>query len=179
MMQLIPRDEYDAEKFKADDEHLGMEYEYNPMLGTPYVMRRQSLKSPFGLPCTPPPFGALVAVDLTTGKIKWDIPLGSFSRFAEPEEVELIPADWGSTNLGGAIITEGGLVFIGAALDDQLHAFDIETGELLWTGELPASGRATPMSYKFESGEQYVVISVGGGGSFGERDYVLAFKLSQ
>ena len=179
MMQLIPRDEYDAERFKADDQRLGMDYEYNPMRGTPYVMRRQSLNSPFGLPCTPPPFGALVAVDLTTGKIKWDVPLGSFSRFAEPEEVELIPTDWGSTNLGGAIITKGGLVFIGAALDDQLHAFDVETGELLWTGKLPASGRATPMSYKMKSGKQYVVISVGGGGSFGEGEYVVAFKLDQ
>ena len=179
MMQLIPRDEYNAERFKADDQRLGMDYEYNPMRGTPYVMRRQSLNSPLGLPCTPPPFGALVAVDLTTGKIKWDVPLGSFSRFAEPEEVELIPTDWGSTNLGGAIITKGGLVFIGAALDDQLHAFDVETGELLWTGKLPASGRATPMSYKMKSGKQYVVISVGGGGSFGEGEYVVAFKLDQ
>jgi quinoprotein glucose dehydrogenase len=178
-MQLIPRNEYDEERFKAEDERLGMDYEYNPMRGTPYVMRRQSLRSPSGLPCTPPPFGALVAVDLTTGKIKWDVPLGSFSRFAEPDEKELIPEDWGSTNLGGAIITKGGLVFIGAALNDQLHAFDTETGALLWTGDLPASGRATPMSYKLKSGEQYVVISVGGGGSFGEGDYVVAFRLSK
>jgi quinoprotein glucose dehydrogenase len=179
MMQLIPREEYDEDRFKAQDEQSGMDYEYNPMRGTPYVMRRQSLYSPTGLPCTPPPFGALVAVDLTTGNVKWDVPLGSFSRFAEPEEKELIPEDWGSTNLGGAITTESGLVFIGASLDDQLHAFDIETGELLWTGELPASGRATPMSYKLESGEQHVVISVGGGGSFGEGDYVVAFRLGK
>lgn len=178
MMQLIPREEYDAAEFKAEDERLGMDYEYNPMRGTPYVMRRRSLQGPSGLPCTPPPFGALVAVDLTTGGVKWDVPLGSFSRFAEPEEKELIPDDWGSTNLGGAIITEGGLVFIGAALDDRLHAFDIETGELLWTGELPASGRATPVSYKTESGEQYVAITVGGGGSFGEGDYVVAFHMN-
>ncbi|MHA7129281.1 pyrroloquinoline quinone-dependent dehydrogenase [Algoriphagus namhaensis] len=177
MMQLIPREEYDAKQFKAVDEASGMEYEYNPMRGTPYVMRRQQLTSPSGLPCFGPPFGSLVAVDLTTGLIIWDVPLGSFSRFAEPEEKNLIPENWGSTNLGGAIITEGGLVFIGAALDDKLHAFDIETGKLLWTGELPASGRATPMSYKLESGKQHVVISVGGGGSFGEGDYVVAFRL--
>lgn len=180
MMQLIPREEYDADTFRAEDERLGQtNFEYNPMRGTPYVMRRRMLMSPSGLPCSPPPFGSLVAVDLETGGIKWNVPLGSFSRFAEPEEKELIPDDWGSTNLGGAIITEGGLVFIGAALNDLFHAFDIETGELLWTGELPASGRATPMSYKLESGEQYVVISVGGGGSFGEGDYVVAFQLSQ
>lgn len=70
-------------------------------------------------------------------------------------------------------------LFIGAALNDRLHAFDVETGELLWKGELPASGRATPMSYKLESGEQYVVISVGGGGSFGKGDYIVAFRLSR
>lgn len=177
MMQLIPREDYDAEQFRIEDENSGTDYEYNPMRGTPYVLRRQLLKSPSGLPCFKPPFGALVAVDLSTGKVIWDVPLGSFSRFAEPEEKDLMPEDWGSTNLGGAIITESGLVFIGATLDDKLHAYDIETGELLWTGKLPASGRATPMSFKLESGKQHVVISVGGGGSFGEGDYVVAFRL--
>lgn len=180
MIQLIPRGDYDADTFRAEDERSGQtNFEYNPMRGTPYVMRRRTLMSPSGLPCSPPPFGSLVAVDLESGGIKWDVPLGSFARFSEPDEIELIPDDWGSINLGGAIITEGGLVFIGAALNDRLHAFDVETGELLWKGELPASGRATPMSYKLESGEQYVVISVGGGGSFGEGDYVVAFRLSQ
>lgn len=177
LVQLIPREDYDAGEFRAEDTRLGHDYEYNRMYGTPYVMRRRMLLSPSGLPCSPPPFGALVAVDLKTGGILWDVPLGSYSRFAEPEEVDLIPDDWGSVNLGGAIITEGGLVFIAAALNDRLHAFDVETGQLLWTGKLPASGRATPMSYQLASGEQFVVISVGGGDAFGEGDYVVAFRL--
>jgi quinoprotein glucose dehydrogenase len=179
MVQLIPREEYDADAIRAEDERLGhTNYEYNPMRRTPYVMRRRILSSPSGLPCSPPPFGSLVAVNLETGGILWDVPLGSMSRFTETEEAHLIPDDWGSINLGGAIVTESGLVFIGAALNDRLHAFDVETGDLLWTGTLPASGRATPMSYKLASGEQFVVISVGGSGPFGEGDYVIAFRLS-
>lgn len=177
MVQLIPREEYDSGEYEEEDSRLGLEYEYNPMYDTPYVMRRRLLLSPSGLPCSPPPFGALVAVDLEAGTILWDVPLGSMSRFAEPGEEDQIPADWGSINLGGPVITGGGLVFIGAALNDKLHAYDIDTGELLWTGQLPASGRATPMSYQLDSGEQFVVISVGGGDAFGTGDSVVAFSL--
>jgi quinoprotein glucose dehydrogenase len=58
-----------------------------------------------------------------------------------------------------------------------LHAYDIETGRELWRGKLPASGKATPMSYRLASGEQFVAIAVGGGGGFGNGDYVIAFHL--
>ena len=58
--------------------------------------------------------------------------------------------------------TGGGLVFIGAALDPYLRAFDTETGKELWKGELPASARSTPMTYRSASGKQYVVIAAGG-----------------
>lgn len=177
MVQLIPREEYHAEGFEEEDSRLGLDYEYNPMYHTPYVIRRRLLLGLDGLPCSPPPFGALVAVDLESGTILWDVPLGSMSRFAGPGEEDQIPDDWGSINLGGPIITGGGLVFIGAALNDKLHAYDIETGELLWTGALPASGRATPMSYQLDSGEQFIVISVGGGDAFGAGDYVVGFSL--
>ncbi|SHF09066.1 quinoprotein glucose dehydrogenase [Fodinibius roseus] len=181
MVQLIPREKYDPDQLGEEDKRLGHDYEYNPMYGTPYVMRRRLLLSPSGLPCSPPPFGSLVAINLKTGDKLWDVPLGSMSRFAKSDKADYIRQmeSWGSVNLGGPIITEGGLVFIGAALNDRLHAFDIETGQLLWTGTLPASGRATPMSYQLASGEQFVVISVGGGGSFGEGDYVVAFRLNR
>jgi quinoprotein glucose dehydrogenase len=177
MVQLIPREGFDRERARTEDQRLGHDYEYNGMHGTPYVMRRRMLLSPSGLPCTPPPFGTLVAIDLQTGGRLWEVPLGSFTRPLDPERAAKVPPAWGSPNLGGPIVTAGGLVFIGAALDRWLHAYDVETGRELWRGPLPESGKATPMSYRLASGEQFVAIAVGGGGPFGKGDYVVAFRL--
>jgi quinoprotein glucose dehydrogenase len=177
VLQLIPREGFNVRDAAAADRRLGMDFEYNPMRGTPYWMRRTILRGPSGLPCSPPPFGSLVAVDLRTGAKLWDVPLGAFTRLLPPEAAAQVKPEWGSVNLGGPIITAGGVVFIGAALDRWLHAFDIETGKELWKGPLPESGKATPMSYRLASGEQFVVIAVGGGGPFGAGDYVVAFKL--
>ena len=177
VVQLIPREGFRHEQAMAEDKRLGRDYEYNGMWGTPYVMRRRILLSPAGLPCTPPPFGTLVAIDLKTGRRLWEVPLGSPTRLVPPEQAAKIPAAWGSPGLGGPIVTAGGVVFIGAALDRWLHAYDIETGRELWRGPLPESGKATPMSYQLGSGEQFVVIAVGGGGAWGAGDYVVAFRL--
>lgn len=177
MVQLIPREAFDRERYDAEDERLGHAYEYNMMRGTPYVMRRRLLLGPSGLPCSPPPWGALVAVDLASGGILWEVPLGSMTRPLPPELAAQVREEWGSPNLGGPIATAGGVVFIGAALDRWLRAVDIETGRELWRGPLPESGRATPMSYRLENGEQYVVIAVGGGGAFGTGDHLVAFRL--
>ena len=177
MVQLIPRAGFELKKAREEEQRLGDDYEYNFMHGTPYVMRRRLLLSPSKLPCTPPPFGSLVAVDLKTGRMLWDVPLGSLAGFLPPELAAQAPASWGSPNLGGPIATAGGLVFIGAALDRRLHAFDIDTGRALWSGALPASAKATPMSYRLGSGEQFVAVSAGGGGAWGAGDYVIAFRL--
>lgn len=178
VVQLIPREAFDRARYREEDARLGHDYEYNMMRGTPYVMRRRLLLGPSGLPCTPPPFGTLVAVDLTTGGLKWNVPLGSMTAPLPAETRSRVSGAWGSPNLGGPIVTAGGLVFIGAALDGRLHAYDIETGRELWSGALPASARATPMSYQLETGEQYVVIAVGGGDVFGEGDHLVAFRLA-
>jgi len=45
------------------------------------------------------------------------------------------------------LATGSGLVFIGAALDDYLRAFDVETGEVIWKGRLPAGGHAPMRSF--------------------------------
>jgi quinoprotein glucose dehydrogenase len=177
MVQLIPREGFDLQRTRSAEQRLGDDFEYNMMQGTPYVMRRRLLLSPSRLPCTPPPFGALVAVDLKTGAHKWNVPLGSMAGILDPAIAAKVPPDWGSPNLGGPIATAGGLVFIGAALDRSLHAYDIETGRKLWKGALPASGKATPMSYQLASGDQFVAISAGGGGAWGAGDRVVAFRL--
>lgn len=144
------------------------------MFGTPYVMRRRILLAPSGLPCTPP-FGTLVAVDLDSGDRVWEVPLGSIERMV-PEDQPVVP-EWGSVNLGGPIVTAGGVVFIAAAVDAMLKAYDVDTGRELWRGALPVSGKATPMTYRLASGEQFVAITAGGGGPFGTGDHVVAFSL--
>jgi len=179
VVQLIPRETFDHERAMAEDKRLGRDYEYNGMWGTPYVMRRRMILSPSGLPCTPPPFGTLVAIDLKTGGRLWEVPLGSLTRPLTPAQAEKIPGEWGSPNLGGPIVTAGGIVFIGAALDRWLHAYDIETGSELWRGPLPESGKATPMTYQLDSGDQFVAIAVGGGGGFGAGDYLVAFHVGR
>jgi quinoprotein glucose dehydrogenase len=85
----------------------------------------------------------------------------------------------GLPNLGGSIVTAGGLVFVAAALDGYLRAFDVETGGELWRDRLPAGGNATPMTYAGASGRQYVVIAAGGHGRLGTRrgDWVVAYAL--
>lgn len=175
MVQLIPAERFDRAEARREAERL--DYEYTRMEGTPYVMRRRLLLSPGGLPCTPPPWGALVAVSLRTGLRLWSVPLGALvPATGKPPP----PGDptWGSPNLGGPIITAGGLVFVGATLDRAFRAFDVETGRELWKAELPAGARATPMTYSV-GGRQFVVIAAGGGGRFGRGDHIVAFALPE
>lgn len=127
------------------------------------------------LPCQRPPWGLLHAVDLATGRIVWQVPLGNVS-FLEAKGI----TGTGTPNLGGAIVTAGGLVFIGSANDSRLRAFDLRTGKELWKAELPASAHATPVTYAApRSGRQMIVIAAGGGGRFSRAisDAVVAFAL--
>jgi quinoprotein glucose dehydrogenase len=113
-----------------------------------------------GYPATAPPWGTLSAIDLNTGKYLWKIPFGTY-----PELVAKGMSDTGSDNYGGPVVTDGGLLFIGASVFDQkFHAYDKTTGKLLWETELPFSGLATPATYMV-NGKQYVVIAAGGGQS--------------
>ena len=171
---LIPREKLEAGK--RDVPHGAA---ISQMQGTPYgLFRISALLSPLGLPCTKPPWGTLLAVDSATGDVKWEVPLGTVQDLAPVP----LPIEWGTPNLGGPIVTQGGLVFIGAAMDNYLRAFDLETGKELWKGRLPAGGQATPMTYRLrENGRQFVIIAAGGHGRLGTDigDSVVAFALPE
>ncbi len=171
-VQLIRLDELDTAQVSVNRSRFGDQY--TRMHGTPYVMRRRILISPDRTPCSPPPFGSLVALNLVTGTMAWNVPLGDPSSL-RPGSAPA-PAPLGLPNLGGPIITAGGIVFIGATLDHVLRAMDVETGRELWKGPLPGGARATPMTYQ-AGGRQYVVIAVGGSEDWGNGDYVVAFAL--
>jgi quinoprotein glucose dehydrogenase len=176
IVTLIPRADFEAGGAAMRRAH--PESEFAPQAGTPYAMRREWLISPGMSPGNPPPWGTLAAVDLATGALRWEVPLGSMPELAQ------VPGSsrWGSVSLGGSIVTAGGLVFIAAARDNCLRAFDVETGRELWKGSLPAGGQATPMTYRLhKSGKQYVVICAGGHSGLRTTlgDYVVAFALSE
>ena len=103
--------------------------------------------------------------------------LGSLAQSCHRSFPRRLPPGSGSPILGGPIATAGGLIHRRDARP-SLRAFDIETGRELWRGTLPQSAKATPMSYRLASGEQFVAIAVGGGGAWGTGDYVVAFRLS-
>jgi quinoprotein glucose dehydrogenase len=126
-----------------------------------------------GYPGVKPPWGILTAIDLNRGEFAWQVPLGEYPELA----ARGIPRT-GTENFGGTIVTAGGLVFIGGAQDERLHAFDKDTGRLLWEHALGAGGYATPCTY-MASGRQFVTIAAGGGGKIHTRsgDSFVTFAL--
>jgi quinoprotein glucose dehydrogenase len=170
VVTLVKREDAEAAYHSGRFRHPG----FDAMSGTPYVMHRDILTSSLGVPCTAPPWGRLVALDLASGRIAWNVPLGT-TRDRAP-----FPLWWirGVPALGGPIVTRGGLVFIGAAADNYLRAFDLASGAELWKARLPGGGQATPMTYELE-GRQYVVIAAGGHAGLGttSSDTLVAYAL--
>jgi quinoprotein glucose dehydrogenase len=110
-----------------------------------------------GYPGIKPPWGTLDAVDLTSGKLLWKVPLGEYPELTKRG----IPIT-GTELYGGPLVTKGGLVFVAATKDEMIRAFDKKTGKQVWEAKLPAAGYATPATYSID-GKQYVVIACGGG----------------
>jgi quinoprotein glucose dehydrogenase len=170
-MGVVPADKY----WDAVGKNTGG-LEYTQQAGAPYGMFRTFLLGKaFRLPCTPPPWGTLTAVDMANGTIRWQVPLGSLAP-SKP----MVPA--GAPSLGGPIVTAGGLVFIaGTIVDRAIRAFDVETGKEIWKFDLPTSGAATPMTYQVRpGGKQYLVIAAGGHSKVTEEkqsDEIVAFTL--
>ncbi len=151
------------------------DYLNRPLLGTPYRVEGEVWISPSGFPCTPPPWGTLSAIDMDSGELRWQMPLGRLRAMGIT-----LPAafGWGSPSVGGPIVTSGGLVFVASTLDHNLRALDVETGEELWSGSLPAPGMTVPITYR-AGGRQFVVIAAGGNARAGtaQSDALVAFAL--
>lgn len=168
IMKAIPREDMQNAMDRNKETATAWGGEFARQRGTPYGMYREWLVAPNGQPCNAPPWGALVAFDLNTGKLRWESPLGVMG--------EGWPA--GSISLGGPMATATGLIFTAAAKDPHLRAFDTDTGKELWSAELPASAQSTPMTYE-SNGKQFIVICAGGHGKLKSKmgDSVIAFAL--
>ena len=132
----------------------GKERRYGPYSHTGYIQVRDHE----GYPGIKPPWGILNAINLNTGEFAWRVPLGEYVELT----ARGVPQT-GTENIGGTIVTAGGLVIIAATKDERIHAFDKTTGKLLWQHALPAGGYATPSTYMVQ-GRQYIVIAAGGAG---------------
>jgi len=149
--------------------------DFSPQRDTPYAGNAKVMLSALGIPCNAPPWGKLTAIDLATRKIVWQHPFGT-TRDHAPLGIAI----QGAPNIAGSVATGGGLLFIGASIDNYLRAFDTGTGAELWRARLPAGGQAAPMSYVSErTGRQYVVIAAGGHQMLGTQigDYLIAYAL--
>ncbi len=130
--------------------------------------------SPEGFPAIRPPWGSLTAINLNSGEAVWKTPLGEFPEL----KAKGIPPT-GTENYGGSVVTAGGLLFIAAASDGKIRAFNKYNGKLLWEYQLPVPGFATPAMYEL-NGKQYLVIACGGG-KLGKKsgDSYVAFSLPE
>ena len=162
-VELIPRAEADALGFVRFDGSKGQGSPRGAGENTPFASTVLPFLSPLGMPCSAPPWGLLTAVDLVSGQVIWSKPLGT-SRDSGPFGIAThLPLTVGTPAGGGSVTTRGGLVFIGASVDSTFRAFETATGEERWSARLPASGMATPMTYRSPaSGRQFVVIAAGG-----------------
>jgi quinoprotein glucose dehydrogenase len=164
-----------------DDEVNLIDYLTRPLKDTPYAAVGEVFMSPLGIPCTPTPWGTLSAIDMTTGDLKWQIPLGQIKRFGVT-----VPASfgWGSPTTGGPTITGSGLIFIASTMDSKIRAIDLKTGEEAWQAGLPNMGHSVPVTY-MANGRQYVVIAAGGSSRVSATigaelsDHVVAFALPE
>ena len=173
--RLVPRPDDTALMVQADGPPKGSLPALNENFGAPFAVELRPFTSPLGLPCQAPPWGLVAGADLATGRIAWQHPNGTV-RDLSPLP---LPFRMGVPNLGGPIVTAGGVAFLSGTLDYFVRAYDLTSGAQLWQARLPAGGQATPMTYLGADGRQYLLVVAGGHGSTQTRagDSILAYAL--
>ncbi|MFD2813702.1 hypothetical protein ACFSYD_02690 [Paracoccus aerius] len=149
--RLVPAEEIAGRATNSGEQGL------NSNAGAPYAIEMGPFLSPLGVPCQQPPWGFVAGADLRTGEIAWKHRNGTTMDMTPLP----LPLPLGMPGIGGPIITGSGVVFMAAAVDNYLRAYDLTTGQELWRGRLPAGGQATPMTYLDSQGRQMVVLVAG------------------
>lgn len=150
-LRLIPREEYEETAGES-----GNESGFYPQRGVPYGFELVNWVSSAGLPCWVPPYGTMLAYDLNTGGLLWEVPFGRSQKWGF-----FGPESWGSPNIGAPAVTAGGLIFIGATMDGMVRAIDPDNGDVLWSDFVEAPAVANAAVYIHE-GRQYVAFVAGG-----------------
>lgn len=167
IIKLVPRAETDrliAAASKAGTSHdIALAAAPLPMEGTPYGAKIRGFTTPLNTLCHAPPYGRIAAVDMTTGKLLWQRPVGTIAD-SGPLGISLgLPIRMGMPGFGGTLVTRSGLTFYGALKERTFRAFATDSGKELWSARMPAAGMANPMTYVGpKSGRQFVVIAAGG-----------------
>ena len=101
-----------------------------------------------------PPYSTLVAYDLNTGTIKWEVPAGG----DDPRAAAAGAKDTGFiSQRTGIVTTSAGLLFH-AGGDGKLRIYDSENGRVLSTHTMPAGSRGIPTMYEV-NGRQFFVVN--------------------
>ena len=111
-------------------------------------------------PTKDPRWGVLSAIDLTSGKMRWQV------KTEQPL-------------MGGLLATSSDLLFMGEG-SGNFNAYSSNTGELLWQAKVDAGVNAPPISYEID-GVQYVAVVAGGNSIFGYAagDNVMVYALGK
>jgi len=140
-VRLIRRADFEAARRPDTGERWGQEYA--AQAGAPYGMSRKTFLGPDGFPCNKEPWGALVAIEVSTGQLRWETPI--------------------TVSLGGPLVVNGVVFFGGTLFETKFRAYGADDGRLLWEADIPYSAHSTPVSYVWK-GKRYVVVSAGGHG---------------
>ena len=172
---LVPRPDATAEVVQGGHPPAGALPALNENFGAPFAVKLHPFTSPLGIPCQAPPWGYVAGADLATGKIAWKRHNGTVRDLAPVP----LPIRMGVPNLGGPVMTAGGVAFLSGSMDDYVRGYAVDDGRQLWQNRLPAGGQATPMTYQGADGRQFLLVVAGGHGSTHTKagDYVIAYAL--